>query len=457
MVRSNRKKNKERRSRITRSRMRKKISRTKRKHRGGQLDESVKQIVSQNIQNREENLGKMLQVACKNSGKCLALGMYGNIIKKYFNNFEDFNMINNSKLQKIGTPSKNGFIIEVPFENHGYTAYAALKCAYNPDSDNLYYEAVIGRLFINTFTKSFPCFLETYSMYAFNNNKNYNEVKTSTINNNLSGIDIKNKIHPITLNVNDFKLSCSSSQLMCLLIQHFDNFTSLHDNCVKNPVDMRMEIYNLLYQTYYPLCALGKKYTHYDLHLGNIFLYKPFQRNECVLMRYHRNNQVYEFKSEYIVKIIDYGRNYFSTDVFPFNTEHIMENLICNARECNPQCGVNVGYSIIQGTIRDPANFHWIDPIKPNMSHDLRAAFDFKALLKSKNYIESFKYDEKFGTPEDMGGDARNIRNIFNLRDALENIININKQISEAKYSGWNVVASMDIYDDFRDYEFKYL
>jgi hypothetical protein len=429
------------------------------KIKGGVLDSSVKQIVSQNIENRDVNFSKMLQVSCKNPDNCLALGKYGDSIKRFFENFTNLNDIDNSNVKRIGNPSANGFIIELPFKKLNYTAYTILKCSANARSDNLFYEYYVGKYFINNYLKKLPCFVETYDLYEFNSNTSYIDIKYRANNNTLSGVNFSSNIHRIDTHekqYNLFNYSCKKNKLLCVLIQHFDKFYSFEDEINLNYDNIKYDIYNILYQVYYGLCVLGVNYTHYDLHHGNVFLYKPFEGNTCVLIRYHRNNTVFEFKSEYIVKIIDYGRNYFYNG--KVSTKQIIQN-ICRIPECKPNCGDNVGYSIIKGSANDPNfDFYWIDPTQPNLSHDLRFANYIKGLFLNDPYIQTFTYQTKYGTPEDMTGDEWNIKNIFDLRGALEEIMSVFNPLKNAKkYASWKVAATMDIYDDGRDYEFTIL
>ena len=122
--------------------------------------------------------------------------------------------------------------------------------------------------------------------------------------------------------------------------------------------NIKYDLLNLAMQLYFPLCALGPMYTHYDLHNSNVFLYKPYTGKEYILMRYHdidyRGNEIglYEFPSEYIVKIIDYGRNYFNNR--NIDTNKILKNYVCPAPQCEPSCGETKGYSVIQGDAFDP-------------------------------------------------------------------------------------------------------
>lgn len=438
---------------------------TRKKWHGGELDTSVKEVVSKNVEQKYVNFSKMLQVSCKNPDNCLALGKYDEMIKQFFGNFRTLSYIDNSNVKRIGNPSQNGFVIELPFKKLNYTAYTVLKCAANAISDNLFYEYYVGKYFINNYIKKLPCFVETYDLYQFTSPNNYKMVEDAAKNKTLSSLNISSKIVRVpdmsenvwaTRQTDIFDYSCGMNKLLCVLIQHFDNFTSFESENTDNFDNIKYDYYNILYQVYFCLCVLGASYTHYDLHKENVFLYKPFEGDKCILMRYHRNNVVYEFKSEYIVKIIDYGRNYFSNG--QTSTSEIVKK-ICKSRHCYPNCGERFGYNIIQGSIGDPdLDFYWIDPIKPNVSHDLRFANSTKnTLMSGIPEINTFKYDTTYGTPEEMG-DAQNIKSIFDLRDILEtNLNSFNSQTNNKKYGSWKVAATMDIYDDDREYDFVVL
>jgi hypothetical protein len=133
---------------------------------------------------------------------------------------------------------------------------------------------------------------------------------------------------------------------------------------------------------------------------------------------------------------------------------------ICEHIHCEPNCGENTGYNYIQGNIMDPNNnFHWINPIVPNVSHDLKFANYIQNNTRDFNLIEKIHYKTGDGTSEDTNGDETNIRSIFNLLDALESKINIfNGVKNDKKYdANWTVAAEMDVYDDGREYTFNVL
>jgi hypothetical protein len=179
-------------------------------------------------------------------------------------------------------------------------------------------------------------------------------------------------------------------------------------------------------------------------------------------MTYHRlNGKSYTFKTEYITKIIDYGRNYFNNG--KTNTAKIIKK-ICYFDECEPDCGEEFGYNNIKG-VSNGEDFYWINPIEPNVSHDLRAVQPYSDTLTDQPTVHSFVYAHKYGTPQSKGyinmSTAKKfvITNIFNLRDALESIMEgFNSFKNNKKYDNtWKVAATMNIYEDGRDYEFVVL
>ena len=266
-----------------------------------------------------------------------------------------------------------------------------------------------------------------------------------------------------------FGLSCVENKRLCVLIQHFDNFRSVFDEYEKNVSKTQLEIFNILYQVYFPLTILKDVYTHYDLHANNVFLYKPYEGKKYIQMRYHLlSGRVIEFPSEYIVKIIDYGRNYFDNGLT--NTKKIIKDYICGNNLCDPECGDEVGYRAIQGD-EYTAKYRTIFPNKKNISQDLRFASHFYRYLKTSKAFDTFFFGNKngsttiietsqIGTPEKLGGDARNIHNIVNFRSFLETYIDQwygQNGVGIKKYKTWKKKAIMDIYEDQRPYTFEVL
>lgn len=424
-----------------------------------------KNRLSQMIHNKASasnvGLANMLKVTCKNSGNCIALGPYNEYIKHYFKDFKDLTMIDTANVKRIGKVSLNGIVVEIPFQHLEYKAYTILKCAAKEDSDNLYYEYFVGKHFINNFLSKLPCFLETYSLYKFNDDQAYDDFKADvTSKQNISALN--EKISLSSNNDGAFMLSktlrdsCKYSKMYAILIQHFDRFVVLMDELKNNFENIKRDLYNLLYQVYFGLCYLNKTFTHYDLHTENVGLYKPFDGNQCILMRYHSQTSpnVLEFKTEYIAKIIDYGRSYFKKGSMNLDTLKII-NTVCQISECDPDCGDEKGYGILNGESNLSVDYY-IDPRFPNMSADLRLLY----IVKKFTGIDfpNIKYLTHYGTFEDLTGNKSNVKSIFDAKERLELIMNqFNPAKNDIKYGSWKVAATMDVYDDGRPYVFTVL
>lgn len=457
---------------------------------GGDLDEQAKQVVAQQLVQKEENRAKWLQVACRNPDNCLALGVYGDAIKAYFENFQSFANVDKSKVKPVGEPSNNGFVLELPYVKNGYTAYTILKSSRDAGSDNLYYEYLVGKLFINRYVRKVPVFLETYNLYSYKDEASHQDM-IDAVRQNRPLDHFASYLHHLETdvtalqNINEFVPhivdSCVKSNRVCLTIQHFDNVASIADQFSTHEKynNFKGDIYGVLFQVYFALELLKDSYTHYDLHAGNVLLYKPFEGKKCILMRYHLKkanryhpngqDKVIEFRTEYIPKIIDYGRNYFNNGTF--SSRDIIQQ-VCSAKECAPKCGDGVGYSVIQGSADgfDVSKFYWIDPTQRNASHDLRLlnwiSNKVTGILGAHQDVKRMyrlTYNSNSGTPELQT--AKDVHLLRNVSDVFEWVCRImpragafDKGFEKDKYgNGWETVATMDVYDDGRDYDFQVL
>ena len=319
-------------------------------------------------------------------------------------------------------------------------------------ADNLYYEYFVGKNFINKYTKIFPCFVETYDSYRLSADK-WSLLATTPTNASFND-------GGLTKYTGGFEDSCTDSKLLSVLIQHFDGsrFKSLEE-LTKTPNNyniIQFDVLFICYQVMFVLSTLGSNYTHYDLHGGNVFCYKPYHGKKYIEMNYHlRDGTIISFPSEFIVKIIDYGRNYFNID--SENTPHILKYKICNNPKCDPACGDTKGYHYIQGNAYDNRKtMHDMQPNKPNQSHDLR----FMKLVFG-NIFDSWgipiNYARSFGTPEILAsGLPRQINNIHDAKKLIErHRHNSIAEMTQYKYNAtWSKAAIMHIYEDGRDYEF---
>jgi hypothetical protein len=309
------------------------------------------------------NIRTFLDKICPNTGQCISFGVETDKIRRYFNDF-DFSLSIMDEREFIGSPSKNGFIIEIPFIKDNYKLYSILKSAITENADNLYYEALVG-IFINKKNDIFPCFLETYGSYYWP--EEYRTKYTRLLKGFLR-VDLNlMKRNPLNydffLQPENIKKSYYNSKFNTILIQHIHNAVSLqkyvHDyKRVESFFSYHLVQY--LYQIYCPLAMMSNEFTHYDLHTSNIMLYtvgetlpnssnnlrppnvvmKPRgfsaleklsmkkeildikNNKQYITMKYHYpTGEIIEFNTFNIVKILDYGRSFFYDNMSVYETK----------------------------------------------------------------------------------------------------------------------------------------
>ena len=480
-----------------------------------------------------------IKMRCNTPNVCMALGIYTDYIKKHFN-FTNFNFVTN--IASIGKPSGNGFVniitytngktssihqskssatalasimshtktqktpararatvlasnremslssaekraLENPVSIQDFTAYAILKSNLKRTADNLLYEYMVG-LYINTLNKRFPCFLETYGYYTYNNVNvdvkvgkrkwklwdqlqhpdgieflnSKKELRQTVLKNNmtlhpLEYTDVSNGEKMEDIYINACTEEDSDQKRQSILIQYFDNVITFYSFLKKTRTDtgssvlfttpsstyldeiseIVITIITILFQVYFPLAQLKDNFTHYDLHTENVLLYIP---NDKKYIEYHyydiSGGDITTFKSKYMVKIIDYGRCFFKYDVNKFGTEDIDFAINKEYSYCH-----NAGFwPVLYNNDAEVKNDDRITPISIsrsviNSSTDLRLLHQLSKFHQLK-YDKEFKYllyDVEFGgygdyytVVPDPTTVARNPNKIYTVNDAYNRI-----------------------------------
>ena len=320
---------------------------------------------------------KLIKTACDgvDSRLCLAFGMFSQEIKSYFAGFNNFKYA--TAVNLIGKESANGFVNEIVYEREGfkegtYKSDAILKSTKKVFADNLMYEYRVGQ-YINKFNRIYPCFLETYGLLKYKTDekawKNLESYETDP-SERLKSLKEGLAIQPL-----DYSAACTDSRNLAILIQHFNinNFTALKD-IVRHDDFINKDLMYVLFQLYIPLAQMKDTFTHYDLHLTNLYVYEPAP-DKYIQYHYHLVPGIapVSFKSKYMLKIIDYGSCYFKDETEDEDSKTIIDKICKNNQTiCDEDvCGQNVGN-----------NKH----IKKNQSIDLKALFDInkKVIDKTK-------------------------------------------------------------------------
>ena len=314
-----------------------------------------------------------LELVCEGSSQCLSLGRHTNEIQKFFSNFADFEYVG-GRLKKIGKLSGNGFVREVRYARDGYVAYAILKSNTSSDSDNLAYEYLVGTKFINLMNKQYPCFLSTYGLLYYKDEKAY-----TTIRDDINSIYDTREFLQDSLELQttvDFKKACLQSQYLTILIQHIHNSITFFDALRDGGDFIKHHMVHVLFILYHSLASLSKVFTHYDLHTMNVLLLRPYP-DKTIQYIYHQKDGTTSFKCPYIPKIIDYGRCFF--DSGPVNSKQIYDK-VCAVRECG-KCGEDYGFTLLS-----PTRYLEISSQQKNESHDLKLMYQLDVVMPYVNF-----------------------------------------------------------------------
>jgi len=409
-----------------------------------------------------------LRAVCLDSGVCLAFGTYANEIKKHFGGFVNFEYAK-APIKRIGVPSQNGFINEIQYEHRGYKSYAILKSSMKKNADNLMYEYSVGQ-YVNKLNKQFPCFLETYGLYTYNNDIKINTktvwtfVKDSKLTANMDILNKGLKLHK----KEDYKIGCIKSKNLAILIQHIKGIKSLK-SMLSDVNFVEKELMNILFQVYMPLMCVASTFTHYDLHYDNVNIYEPV-KDSFIQFHYHVSGEVYLFKSKYIAKIIDYGRSYFKDVDNNMDSKKIYNDL-CKKYACKPGCGMLSGFSWLTDykSNKEGETSYWISSQRNNQSHDLRLINEVNNSTKSYNtqsalstgmkyLLQVYNYEKHYGTPELLTSEyPTKLNNVTDVYKLLAYYMNSPNQIqrNDKLYEYKTKLGDLHIYDDGRSMQFK--
>lgn len=350
---------------------------------------------------RRTKITKYLKLVCPKSSECIAFGKENDRIRAFFNQFTDFKYV--EKIEKRSeVTSRNGFIHEIKYKHNEYVAYAILKSinmrtndkslngSKNPD--NLIYEYLVGR-FINKITLRFSCFVQTYGLFFYKDDaqwSNMKKIKTMKIKTIKTGtsdtLSSALLLEPETPKI-EYELiqkSCTQYKHAAILLQDIHDPLSLF-NALKSEAFLKTELLQTLYQVYYPLAAICNYFTHYDLHTENVLLYR-LDPGKYVTFHYRlKDGSVFKLRSQYVSKVIDYGRSFFvDADI----NSKVVQKTVCAIPDCTIKgktCGVKQGYAWLNPTkVGSFSTDYYITSNQCNISHDLRLLADIRSELRGK-------------------------------------------------------------------------
>jgi hypothetical protein len=273
-----------------------------------------------------------------------------NILLEFFEYFENKNLSVAEK--KVGEKSLNGEVFIRKYQKGNRDCYTIKKVAkkelmkkqrYEEEEeeeeeeeddgppkyfygDNLMYEYFAG-CYINTLHCKYPCLTDTYGLFdrKTNNlilqdigNRNINHFVKDKSASKKSPRNSPNTIYKLKPDETYTEWSCKHYDAFYILIEYFPSPIPLNKWLLNNPFkDNYNEIIFTLFHLYFFLDQ-NPDFRHNDLHLGNILMCKPLAltkkyKKEVVRYIYHfdtgtEKESTLSFYSEYMPKLIDYGR-----------------------------------------------------------------------------------------------------------------------------------------------------
>lgn len=192
----------------------------------------------------------------------------------------------------LSQSSKNGKIYIINIKS-SIKQKLLLKAPLNMDSDNMSYEYYVGKILNELRIQNIPCFTLTYGRFAIN-------LSNSDI---LSTFDNKSVSHVIYEYIrNDNKT-----------ITLYDYISTLKESI--NIKEIQTNLINILMMLLISLYMGQTKFnfTHYDLHLNNILLYKLDNITEYQV---DIDGSTFKIILEYFPYIIDFGRSHINNELF---------------------------------------------------------------------------------------------------------------------------------------------
>jgi len=397
-----------------------------------------------------------------------------NALFDHFNRFDHMK----KKLKTVGTPSANGFLLEIQFKRMSYVLCALLKFSKQQKADNLYYEAYVGLKYVNRQMNYFPCFTETYGIYRVQKGL-YQYLRNPDTEHFVSPVQMNQNMTKMKLNPDSMLMSVTHPTQLSVLIAYFANpipFVNYVQTFSSNKYFVEFELPTLLYQIYKPLSVLMYEFTHNDLHQKNVLLYK-LPNNGCFRMNFiNSDGSQFSFLTNHVVKIIDYGRAFFyasDTDNSPRYLEELKALLFTKFHPpFRDHMLTRYGYMYWGNTendpFHDPVKNYFVDTQNGNISIDLRAARNCWQYIKPNKFtfpicslLSRVSYETTYGTPGKQTDLKDNrIRNVHDMAVQLEQLFVANAATHrtriEDRYSvGFTFLGTMNIFTDrSRDIQF---
>ena len=415
-------------------------------------NEYEESVSTKNRSNVLHKIDHLLSFCPTSLNDCVSTGD-NNMIHDIFKIFQFFNSTDNiTKIEKLSSSTgANSFVYKILRQNDINNSIVTFlktpkRVKGRENTDSLLYEYFVGD-HLNSFTRT-PNLVKTVNLLYIDNNDYFEEINFVGA---LTVPILTQSFDPINQKPPNFFFDKLES--IILETMYANNSINLLSKLQKNNngvYDLKFyetDLWKILLQLFAFLHIHQYVFTHYDLHLNNIMLIQIPNKK----MKFVYGKEPYDaisFESNYLVKIIDYGRVYLRkhTDMFRNTMKDIeVKNLKAFSFLVNQQNRKNY----------ETYHYRYITSYKRNKSYDLQSLVyirDFynhrksvhntnneNALKIKTDFLNKVQYiDQKqfHGTPELE--DSLDKRKINTVKDAFIELKNsilpfVNKTINDPR------------------------
>ena len=248
------------------------------------------------------------------------------LLSKYIGYLFDQFKINQNiiSVSRVGEESSNGFILKLSYQVENYNASAIFKTPARVNSDNTYYEYMIG-LELNKYLFKTPTFLQTYALYEYNDIECWESIKDS---HSIEPQKLEECVSEFAFGTSDDNIikSCGVNSRLGIMIQNLENSDTL-TKMLNDKEFVKNECHSICFQVYAALYMLNGNFIHRDLNTNNVLVYNPLE-GTYIRYHYHFRGKNVVFDTQYMAKIIDYGKSYTRNTEAMF-ADSIREKKVC--------------------------------------------------------------------------------------------------------------------------------
>lgn len=332
-------------------------------------------------------LNKEILENCEELDSCCNVGMYLNEIFNYFDKFENFRYVTN--IENIAIID----VVEIYLKNERNTneLITMLKMIDSTQDISLVYDYFITSFFHEEKRPQYPNTVKALNLCTFKSQSDYDycahnfqNVTVQDLQQKLTFFDEKS--NPIEI----IKESSKKHYMFCfhqIIVPYYYDLSKMFEKNSLSDDFWKYDAATTFFQIYSFLRSHQKLFTHYNLTAENIILSDIPSTSFYNFIYKEKNAKIIEFRSRYLVKIINFSKSVVTeiTDIFYDNIkgEKSGQNGYSDVMK-NFKSGINTSEDLL--LLYNIQNYKGLDKLK--------VPEDLKILLKKISYQHNHQRDD---------------------------------------------------------------